>query len=53
MPHEARLATVPVQHRQSAPTVLDMLRFWNGSKKGDGIWESLQQDGDCVGIRDT
>ena len=34
MPHEALLTTVPVQQRQSVPTVLDMLRFRVGVRKG-------------------
>ncbi len=50
MPYKVRHTTVLTQQRQSAPTVSDMLRFWNISKKGDGIWDSLQQDGDRAGI---
>ena len=34
MPHEALPTTVPVQQRQSVPTVLDMLRFRVGVRKG-------------------
>ncbi len=40
MPHEARLTTVPIQQRQSAPTISAEPRFQVGVRKGAVNWMS-------------